>query len=156
MAIFNNVVEHPSHYINHPSGIECIELTERMGFCIGNAWKYLHRAGLKYKSSIIGSFLCKIGLSSLGRKVDTYAAEKGRKEDLKKALWYIKREAKAPFYLTYRMPLICNKQTDDNFLLKLNSYSVYYNVGQAELSKYLFDGEQEHLHCAATEILKAI
>ena len=37
----------PSHYKAHPSGVECIEITQHYGFCIGNAIKYLWRAGLK-------------------------------------------------------------------------------------------------------------
>jgi len=57
-------VNHPSHYNSHPSGVECITVTEHMNFCIGNAVKYLWRAGEK------GSLL----------------------EDLKKARWYIDRE----------------------------------------------------------------
>ena len=57
-------VNHPSHYTNHPSGIECIEITEHMNFCIGNAIKYAWRAGLK------------------GDAI----------EDLKKAVWYLNRE----------------------------------------------------------------
>lgn len=36
-------VNHPAHYISHPSGIECIEVTRWMNFCIGNAVKYLWR-----------------------------------------------------------------------------------------------------------------
>jgi hypothetical protein len=40
-------VNHPSHYTSHPSGVECIEITEHFNFCIGNAIKYLWRAGLK-------------------------------------------------------------------------------------------------------------
>lgn len=40
-------VNHPSHYTNHPSGVECIQITEHLNFCIGNAVKYLWRAGLK-------------------------------------------------------------------------------------------------------------
>jgi hypothetical protein len=58
-------VNHPSHYTEHPSGIECIEVTEHMSFCIGNAIKYLWRADLKHDDAI---------------------------EDLKKAAWYINRE----------------------------------------------------------------
>lgn len=54
----------PDHYRSHPSGIECIEITEHMGFCIGNGMKYLWRAGLK------------------GDAI----------EDLEKAKWYIERE----------------------------------------------------------------
>ncbi len=30
-------VNHPSHYTAHPSGVECIQVTEHMGFCLGNA-----------------------------------------------------------------------------------------------------------------------
>jgi len=57
-------VNHPPHYTSHPSGVECITITEHMGFCIGNAIKYLWRAD-----------------------------EKGNAiEDLEKARWYIDRE----------------------------------------------------------------
>ncbi len=61
----NDNVNHPSHYTSHKSGIECIQVTEHMNFCIGNAMKYLWRAGIKSESPI---------------------------EDLKKAVWYINRE----------------------------------------------------------------
>jgi hypothetical protein len=57
-------INHPSHYTSHPSGVEMIQITEHMGFCVGNAVKYLWRAGLKGPSL----------------------------EDLKKARWYIDRE----------------------------------------------------------------
>lgn len=53
----------PSHYKQHPSGIECIDITEHLDFCTGNAIKYLWRAGLK------------------GDAV----------KDLEKAKWYIER-----------------------------------------------------------------
>jgi hypothetical protein len=52
-AVHTNVVtnhdpvNHPSHYTSHPSGIECIQIVRHMGFNIGNAIKYLWRAGLK-------------------------------------------------------------------------------------------------------------
>ena len=60
----NDNVNHPKHYCSHPSGIECIQVTEHMSFLIGNAMKYLWRAD-----------------------------EKGAPiEDLKKAIWYIERE----------------------------------------------------------------
>ena len=59
-----DVVNHPSHYTNHPSGIECIQITEHMNFNLGNALKYIWRADLKGKSI----------------------------EDLEKAIWYVKRE----------------------------------------------------------------
>jgi hypothetical protein len=60
-------VNHPKHYTEHPSGVECIQITEHMNFCIGNAVKYLWRAGLKHDDSL---------------------------EDLRKARWYIEREIK--------------------------------------------------------------
>ena len=58
-----DAVNHPAHYTQHPSGVECIQITEHMGFCLGNAIKYIWRADLKN------------GL-----------------EDLQKARWYIDRE----------------------------------------------------------------
>ena len=36
-------VNHPKHYTEHPSGIECIQITEHMDFCLGNAMKYIWR-----------------------------------------------------------------------------------------------------------------
>lgn len=59
-------VNHPKHYNGHPSGVECIEIVEHLGFCLGNAVKYLWRAGLK-------------GDGGQG------------KEDLSKAAWYLRR-----------------------------------------------------------------
>jgi hypothetical protein len=58
-------VNHPPHYTEHPSGIECIQVTEHLSFCVGNAIKYLWRADLKHPDAI---------------------------QDLKKAVWYINRE----------------------------------------------------------------
>jgi len=43
----SDAVKHPTHYTSHPSGIECIEITKHMGFCLGNAIKYIWRADLK-------------------------------------------------------------------------------------------------------------
>ena len=65
-------VSKPSHYCSHPSGIECIEVTEHMNFCIGNAIKYLWRAGLKQEEG-------------LEQQIKTI-------QDLSKAVWYIERE----------------------------------------------------------------
>lgn len=64
--LMSDNVNHPKHYTSHPSGIECIEVTEHFNFCIGNAIKYLWRNGLKDGNSNI--------------------------QDLKKAIWYITRE----------------------------------------------------------------
>lgn len=57
-------VNHPKHYVTHPSGIECIEVTEHFNFNLGNAIKYIWRADQK------------------GKPI----------EDLEKAIWYINRE----------------------------------------------------------------
>ena len=57
-------VNYPPHYTQHPSGVECIQITEHMSFCLGNAVKYIWRADLKGDAT----------------------------EDLKKARWYIDRE----------------------------------------------------------------
>ena len=62
-------VNHPMHYTSHPSGIECIQITRHYCFSIGNAIKYLWRAGLKASA-------------------DKTQREK-EIEDLKKAKWYI-------------------------------------------------------------------
>lgn len=65
-------VNKPTHYCSHPSGIECIQVTEHMNFCIGNAIKYMWRAGLKSEE----------GLHQSDKTI----------EDLEKAIWYISRE----------------------------------------------------------------
>ena len=57
-------VNHPKHYTSHPSGVECIHITEHMGFNLGNAIKYIWRADLKIEAI----------------------------EDLRKARWYLERE----------------------------------------------------------------
>lgn len=43
----NDPVSHPEHYGENENGIECIEVTECMNFNVGNAVKYLWRAGKK-------------------------------------------------------------------------------------------------------------
>lgn len=42
-----DMVNHPPHYTSHPSGVEAIEITRHMSFNLGNAIKYIWRAGLK-------------------------------------------------------------------------------------------------------------
>lgn len=65
----NDNVNHPKHYTSHPSGVECIQIARHYCFSIGNAIKYLWRAGLKQ---------------------DTSLTDKEKEiEDLKKAIWYI-------------------------------------------------------------------
>jgi hypothetical protein len=40
-------VNHPVHYTSHQSGIEAIQVTRHMNFNLGNAMKYIWRAGIK-------------------------------------------------------------------------------------------------------------
>jgi hypothetical protein len=40
-------INQPDHYTSHPSGVECIEIAEGLNFNLGNAVKYVWRAGLK-------------------------------------------------------------------------------------------------------------
>jgi Protein of unknwon function (DUF3310) len=42
-----DMVNNPEHYTSDPSGVECIEITRHRNFNVGNAIKYLWRAGLK-------------------------------------------------------------------------------------------------------------
>lgn len=60
----SEAVNHPKHYTSHPSGYEAIQVCEHLGFCAGNAVKYLWRCGDKHASPV---------------------------EDLRKALWYTQR-----------------------------------------------------------------
>lgn len=69
----NDPVNHPAHYTNSDAvcsecgtQIECIDVTQHMTFCLGNAVKYIWRAGLKDEDTTI--------------------------QDLAKAVWYIQRE----------------------------------------------------------------
>lgn len=56
-------VDHPQHYNSHPSGVEAIDIVQYMGFCLGNAFKYVYR----------------------------YQHKNGT-EDLKKAIWYLRHQ----------------------------------------------------------------
>ena len=62
-----DLVNNPSHYRKHPSGVECIDITEHMDFCLGNAVKYIWRAGLKGDKEV---------------------------QDLQKAIFYLNRKIK--------------------------------------------------------------
>lgn len=64
-------VNHPSHYtwLKDKCGIEVIDITRHMDFCLGNAIKYILRAGHKKEAS----------LSDTQKEI----------EDLRKAIWYI-------------------------------------------------------------------
>lgn len=61
-----DMVNHPKHYTSDPSGVECIQIVRHRNYNIGNAIKYLWRAGIKNEDKHI--------------------------EDLKKAIFYITDE----------------------------------------------------------------
>jgi len=46
-TVDHDPVNHPSHYLSHPSGIECIQITRLLGFGLGNCVKYVWRRGDK-------------------------------------------------------------------------------------------------------------
>jgi hypothetical protein len=59
-----DLVNHPPHYTASPSGVECIQVARHMNFNLGNALKYLWRAGQKGDAIV----------------------------DLEKSIWYIRDE----------------------------------------------------------------
>jgi hypothetical protein len=64
-------VNHPPHYtwLKDKCGIEVIDITRHMDFCLGNSIKYILRAGHKQE----------VSMSNKEKEI----------EDLKKAIWYI-------------------------------------------------------------------
>lgn len=60
----NDPINHPKHYSGYPAIVECIDVTRHLPFDLGNAVKYLWRAGKKDPATML--------------------------EDLEKAAWYIR------------------------------------------------------------------
>lgn len=91
-------VNHPKHYTSDPSGIECIDITRHRNFNIGNAIKYLWRAGLKEDKD---------------RKIIDKQVE-----DLNKAVWYLVDEI-------HRLGGRCTVKTDSiNTCLPIDNESI--------------------------------
>lgn len=91
-------VNHPKHYTSDPSGIECIDITRHRNFNVGNAIKYLWRAGLKIDAN----------KSSINKQI----------EDLEKAVWYIVDEI-------HRLGGRCTVKTDSiNTCLPIDNESI--------------------------------
>ena len=69
-------VNHPAHYtwLRDLCGVEVIDITRHMDFCLGNAVKYILRSGHKAEE----------GLSDKEKTI----------EDLQKAVWYINDKIK--------------------------------------------------------------
>lgn len=84
MEIIDNV-NHPKHYTSDASGVECIQVARHRNFNVGNAIKYLWRAGLKQDAD----------KESIQKEI----------EDLNKAVWYIIDEI-------HRLGGKCNVETD--------------------------------------------
>lgn len=94
----NDQVNHPKHYTSDPSGIECIDVTRHRNFNIGNAIKYLWRAGLKEDKD--------------RKLIDKQA------EDLNKAVWYLVDEI-------HRLGGRCTVKTDSiNTCLPIDNESI--------------------------------
>lgn len=72
MAQQESSVNHPTHYNQHPSGIECIDIVRHYDFNIGNVIKYIWRAGLKHEK----------GMNNRDKQI----------EDMEKAMFYLKDE----------------------------------------------------------------
>lgn len=64
----------PDYYKDTPFGLEVIEITKHYDFCIGNALKYIFRAGKKHEE----------GMDDKTKHID----------DLKTAVWYLNAEIK--------------------------------------------------------------
>ena len=76
LNVHNDNVNHPQHYtwLKELCGIEVIDITRHMNFCLGCALKYILRAGHKKDAS----------LTDTDKQI----------EDLNKAIWYLKDEIK--------------------------------------------------------------
>lgn len=77
-------VNHPAHYNMDPSGVECIEVVRHMSFNLGNAFKYIFRAGRK---NLVGD------------------AVESELKDLRKSVWYFDDEIASNSFWTDRTRL---------------------------------------------------
>lgn len=103
----NDQVNHPKHYTSDPSGIECIDITRHRNFNIGNAIKYLWRAGLKFGMEITPK---KTAIIKNGKDNEI--------EDLNKAVWYLVDEI-------HRLGGRCTVKTDSiNTCLPIDNESI--------------------------------
>jgi len=78
-----DLINHPPHYTSNPFGLETIEITRHYNFDIGNALKYILRAGRK-------------GLGDwAGKELTPVDAAAAKVADLRKAIWYLEDEIRA-------------------------------------------------------------
>lgn len=106
-------VNHPKHYTSDPSGVECIEITRHRNFNVGNAMKYLWRAGLKDSNKTV--------------------------EDLQKAIFYIRDEIKriggeTELQKPSAAPAV---KPDDIYLIYADHNEIYTGANDTEGVKYI-------------------
>lgn len=113
-------VNHPDHY--NANGVEVIDVIENWGldFETGNALKYMCRAGRKNDNGI---------------------------EDLKKALWYIRREANRKPVRAYGVydgktvsEAFARSEVLTDAIIALNRYSIAYDPSDLRRVEVLLDG----------------
>ena len=110
-----DLVNHPPHYTAHPSGVECIQITEGFSFNIGNIIKYLWRADEK------------------GAPID----------DLRKAEWYLQREITRRIDEANTAPLVAKSASSPTE--KIGNALAYAQAGDAnrqyEMGNMAYTGE---------------
>ena len=106
-------INHPQHYI-HPSGVECIQITEHMSFCLGNAIKYIWRADSK------------------GAPIN----------DLRKAIWYLEREITRRTDEANTAPLVTKSDSSPNLTGNTLAYAQSGDARrQYEMGKMCYYGD---------------
>lgn len=124
-------VNHPAHYTRHPSGIECIDIAERLSFNIGNAVKYLFRRCHK------GNF----------------------EEDTRKSLWYLRREESRLLKIERWRPLIGDGRYDVSSLGRIKRWGRFRKLVQLKNGYMTFlvsrPEEKPKLYYAHREVMKA-
>lgn len=133
----NDNVNHPKYYTSDPSGIECIDITRHRNFNIGNAIKYLWRAGLKEDKD--------------RKLIDKQV------EDLNKAVWYLVDEI-------HRLNGRCTVKTDSiNTCLPIDNESIieaamnYHDkIKGQDVSIYGLSGGNSGIRFNIADHLKAI
>lgn len=103
----NDNVNHPVHYSQHPSGIECIEIKRHLPSNLGDTFKYIFRSGQK-------------------------GDDEKHEEDIGKAIWYLNDEAKEKYTLNEcGHPLAIKKRNiiiaTIRFILRLSSEKAIAN-----------------------------
>lgn len=124
-------VDRPAHYRSHPSGIECIRVTENLDFCTGNAFKYVFRA-----------------------------SEKNGEEDFRKAIWYLENEIKMledaynPRMFRTMETIILIKRIADAEKSNLNMGELFRLIGFVPVSKHPVKDLYEAIRCINHELAK--